>query len=1538
MREILFRFLLVLISILAVSCSRTSETSDEVDKRVFKLPIEQVKELAAKGDSSAKFRLLLENNYNLSEAEKLKILSEIYEKDKHLAAGYQLATLTPDRTKREKILKEISESGSSPTALLAKTTILASKLNSDFGKDAKQAYDELLNLAKGGVQPAAAELAFFIKTNFSQFKNPSDFYEGALIAYKTLAEKSSFDVKYYKLCQAEFLIRLGKWNDAAKLLQPLAKDFMAQGNFTMWHSLFSALEGYIYAEAKACALLAYAYEEGLGVPKDAKKASELRVKVYALQNEKFCKNFSYSFEESYGERAYFLCDSPREAKIYKDWARELEASRTERLRNYNLKVSREIEEVSKKPLEELKNASDEIGKVEYAKKLLDLETFDNIALRIGKYNKEKSAEALSILKELAKHGSQYANLTLAELYQGGNSWNPSFAILNMPVDFDAQKAGHYARSALLLGGGEYKTYLAARAQKLLGDLSLYRTNSISFMSMDGYSVKSSRKDFEDALLHYRVAAVLGSGEALDRVAKIYAYGIPIGMGKYLVEPNELASFTYLKDSADLGNPDNLAALIRRLYYNKKPQEDAGELAKYIKRLLDSNASPSIAHEIAAIYVEKGLIEGYETKDAKKIRDSIPRSSAWYIEAQYSRGLFASEAGREYWSNVEAKTEIVENKLAKYFKSLEQTQENRLLFAISSVINFGVFGKSYDKSFKVDGNLQWKKLIAEGYPPAVRAANLYIAKKYASSSYLKGFDYVSAAKKLKLPIAIDSTGDTDADIDYNIKSYEETKDDAFLYMLSNGNASNPKLYEFMYRFGKNNDMSLKCAIYQLLKADAGKNPKDFDELISFIENCSKSKYNVENINALLAYAYSGFPKMRNDPALFAKYSAKAGENSIRFYVGSLKGKGMVEERDLKRLLAFTYSLGKSNTSYLSAYESFGEDSIEGLRAMYEKDPENRNLAYLLAEAEFNNKNYAEAEKLYAKLHEAEAKNLRYAVRLGEIYYYGLGVKADKELALKYYNMLFDELKRDCTVKDDRLVSIHRVVFDPMIKVDIKNPLSPIGDALPIFFNSISLNSSSYPKLKIPQELILKNIGDMPIKNLSVRSYDILEWLSKNKQDKLREKLEKKFLEAKDKNVMKIVAVRNLSLNTPEADAKAFELFNELWKGGDKSVLNIMGALYFAGRGVKQDYGKAREIFESGIGLTPEISQAACVWLALMYKEGFGVEKSEESSAKYLQLIYKVENLIYYSVSDIAKRLIYGDKMYGYSESFDFIPKSPELGVELLKFALEKGVLDGSFDKLEYARILEEGKYTKRDLPKAAELYESHARSQALRNRTDREYITFIDAMRALKSSGRESDAKKAFALASEWLKDKPDSINAKLEMGLLKMFGIACEKDPKAAFKYITDATNSSLDKEANLWRAYGLLAYCYLEGIGVQKSEDKAREIAGKINIRTQYYILPSNLIGVGLGDTMLDLASWFVASKGPWEVAGNPLLPQSKNCALFWLNEYERKADKAEDANYSKRVYQKLIDFYENHKELAGNDKIAKLKEKIGKFNNKAK
>lgn len=1532
MREILFRFLLVLISILAVSCSRTSETSDEVDKRVFKLPIEQVKELAAKGDSSAKFRLLLENNYTLSEAEKLKILSEIYEKDKHLAAGYQLATLTPDRTKREKILKEISESGSSPTALLAKSTILASKLNSDFGKDAKQAYDELLNLAKGGVQPAAAELAFFIKTNFSQFKNPSDFYEGALIAYKTLAEKSSFDAKYYRLCQAEFLIRLGKWKDAAELLQPLAKDFMARSNFTMWDSLLKNLDGDFYAEAKACALLACAYEEGLGVPKSAKKAGELRAKVYALQNEKFCKNFSYSFEESYGERAYFLCDSSREAKIYKDWARELEASRTERLRNYNLKVSKKIEEVSKKPLEELKNSSDEIGKVEYAKKLLDLETFDNIALRIGKYNKEKSAEALSILEELAKHGSQYANLTLAELYQGGNSWNPSFAILNMPVDFDAKKAGHYARSALLLGGGEYKTYLAARAQKLLGDLSLYRTNSISFMSMDGYSVKSSRKDFEDALLHYRVAALYGSGEALDSLAKIYAYGIPIGMGKYLVEPNELAAFTYLKDSADLGNPDNLAALIRRLYYNKNPQEDAGELAKYIKRFLDSSAKPSIAHEIAAIYVEKGLIEGYEPKDAKKIRDSIPRNLAYGIKACYKSKTFASKAGKEYWENVTPKIEITENKFANYFKSLEQTQENRLLYAISALISVWE-DKLYDENIICEGILQWQKLIKEAYPDAVKAATLAILFD-GDSSRLYGAEYFNSAMKLKLPLALSYFLIDEKATEYNMKGYEESKDEGFLIPLTRRRLDS-KTLEFLSKYGKSDTGSIELAVRRLLRADANKNPKEFEETVDFIKEIEKGGKYKNDARVLLAYAYSGFPKMKNDPALFGEYLKGLEGGSLRFLIDtSLADEDGIDEGDVNRMWAFVRGIENSPKGSYYLLSDRDAEIVDDLGSMYEKTPENKNLAYILAEAEFDNKNYAKAEKLYAKLHKADANNLKYAVRLAEIYYYGLGVKADKKLGLKYYNMLFDELKRDCEINyEGGEYAWHMSVGNIQILLSYNSDFD--SDALHIFINSIFRPDfdSDYPAIKIPLELIEKNIDDIPVKNLFVASKFILDFLSKNKLEKLREKLEKKLLEAKDRNIMKLAAAKNLELKTPAGDSKAFEIFNELLKSGDKSVLNTVGALYFLGKGVPKDYGKAREIFESGSTLDPEISQEASLWLALMHMEGLGVEKSEETSQKYLRLTCKLGSSR--EVFDMAKFLICAEKFP--IGSLGSMPHSRKLGAELMKYLIEEnaGIANYRDDStLEYARFLENGKYIEKNLSKAAEIYEAWARGNSLRS-DGQGYMCFGDAMRALKSSGSESDLKKAFALASEWLELEPDSINAKLEMGLLKMFGIACEKDPKAAFKYITDATNSSLGKDANLWRAYGLLAYCYLEGIGVQKSEDKAREIAEKVGkIKGRIHYLP----GVGFGDTMLDLASWFVASKGPWEVAGNPLLPQSKNCALFWLNEYERKADKAEDADSSKEVYQKLIGFYENHKELAGNDKIAKLKEKIGKFNNKTK
>ena len=71
----------------------------------------------------------------------------------------------------------------------------------------------------------------------------------------------------------------------------------------------------------------------------------------------------------------FVADSPEEAAMYANMAREFENSATDRMREYNASIEEKIKKAYNKSLEELKNSSDDIEKVVYAKKLLGLEIF-----------------------------------------------------------------------------------------------------------------------------------------------------------------------------------------------------------------------------------------------------------------------------------------------------------------------------------------------------------------------------------------------------------------------------------------------------------------------------------------------------------------------------------------------------------------------------------------------------------------------------------------------------------------------------------------------------------------------------------------------------------------------------------------------------------------------------------------------------------------------------------------------------------------------------------------------------------------------------------------------------------------------------------------------------------------------------------------------------------------------------------------------------------------------------------------------------------
>ena len=246
---------------------------------------------------------------------------------------------------------------------------------------------------------------------------------------------------------------------------------------------------------------------------------------------------------------------------------------------------------------------------------------------------------------------------------------------------------------------------------------------------------------------------------------------------------------------------------------------------------------------------------------------------------------------------------------------------------------------------------------------------------------------------------------------------------------------------------------------------------------------------------------------------------------------------------------------------------------------------------------------------------------------------------------------------------------------------------------------------------------------------------------------------------------------------------------------------------------------------------------------------------------------------------------------------------------------------------YAILLEDGKYIKRDLKKAASYYEKFARQRKKENYAgDEDYWGFGDAIRILKNSPKESDRKKAFELAREWLGAVPDSINAKVDIALLKMYGLGTEKNPKEAVAYLNKAIASKLKKEMYLWRAYGVLAYCHMNGIGVEKSPEKVREIVSAVR--------KIKVSRCGVWHPFLSYAEWFNPNREFYDtdIVDNPALPPDKEISLFWLREFEKVADTAKNPKFSVKAYGFLVDYFTKERGFEDPQKAGSLKEKLAK------
>lgn len=1160
----------------------------------------------------------------------------------------------------------------------------------------------------------------------------------------------------------------------------------------------------------------------------------------------------------------------------------------EDLRNYNLTMTKKLKAVSSKSLDELAKATDEIGKVEYAKKLLGIDISQYDRFLIAKYNNAKAKEAIEILEKLANEGNQYANLALAELYFKGNSRCAGFAVCNMPVDFDAQKTRKYAEQAIKISTEKAFTGFA---YKILGDLNLYKKNALN-SALNGYFLKTS--EIDSAIKNYKTALKYGNSDAAFWLFLIYN-GIPISYDESLVEPDKKRAKLFLKISADWGDLKAIDYYLWKTIYRspKDWKQNIATISKYIKQILDTNRDClEIYGELAAILAENNQLEGYTPQDAKSIREKIPVIHYYTIMQFYETNVFESKDGLAYWSKIQMEIKSGEKEkineslkehvrkqkeFLDYFKSLPRTKENRFFCASASLHYSYAIRTIDDKEATTYSKNAYNEFIAlanEGYHDAIIKLAGNVSFKGVESYQKK--KYRQLAKNLKLPIY-----SFQIDSDYVIKTYNETHDDGFLYGLS-GNM-NKDLIEFYAENAKDNEHILNWAAYNLLKCNPEKQPELFEKVVRRLKHASKSSnYNKSDVKALLSYAYSGLNGMPKDDVLSQKYANETGYN-IRNYYHTYHFND-IDETAIASLNLYIDGIS-CNPAFIDGW-GLHRSTLHALRETHKKNPKNIKITFALAHKEKEEGNYKEAYSIYLKLHKKFPPNLNFIAPLAEFNYYGLGIEQNKELGEKYYQKIFDSAK------------------------------SGNNDAFEIILNLVShTRNVDYYDGKIPADIVARNLKDIPehLMKTGYLSHRFIDFFRDNKMEDLAKELEDKYL-AFDPNIIANKARALIRKNTPESDKKAVELYEQIWKKGNTFIAEELGAMYFTGRGVKQDYKKAFEIFNEA----KDDSTGFCyAWLALMYKMGYGVEKSEEKTNECINILDDTDpkgDML----NSYGRQLIYGHSCY---LGFSTAPKCVELGVELMKRSALKGLNPAGLS--EYAELLEEGKYVKQDFKQATELYEKSARISKIK---DYDYYGFERAIRLLKLSKNPTDHTKAYKLAQEWLNLAPDSINAKTEMALLLMSGIGVEKNPQKAVEYLNKAITSTLQKDQYLWRAYGVLAYCYMKGIGVEKDEQKLRELISqiyKVKVRRCKVLYK-----------YLEYAKWFNPNIKPTDldVVENPLLPADKELTLFWMNEYEKVADNARNIRFKLPAYKRLIKFFSTEKGFENSQKVEVLKQKLEK------
>ena len=384
-------------------------------------------------------------------------------------------------------------------------------------------------------------------------------------------------------------------------------------------------------------------------------------------------------------------------------------------------------------------------------------------------------------------------------------------------------------------------------------------------------------------------------------------------------------------------------------------------------------------------------------------------------------------------------------------------------------------------------------------------------------------------------------------------------------------------------------------------------QDYDKVIKLFKNGAKQGDAEAQYN--LGYMYENGKGVEGDYVIAAEWYEKAAaqghakaQNNLAFLYR--KGYGVPQDID-KAIELYEKSAGQgctiaqTNLGYLYKYGTeVGQDYVKAAewfrKAAEQGNPTGQvNLAELYDEGKGVPQDYAEAAKWYIKAAEQGIKPA--AKRLGELYEKGLGVPQDSTKAA--YWSKEGIIRRSwiynwgTSIKRGSQCGSLNKIIERVTDPTLKNSLIKIKDE---YWNKIEqLNKPDFTNEDMEQiRLEHKHMEDFISK--------MEELIQKPQEDaEFQNELGCMYFEGKD---------------VEQDYGKAAECFLKAANQGHANAQRYLGYMYYHGKGVEQDYGKAAEYWRKAAEQGIAVAQFN---LGYVYDSGEGVEQDYAKAAEWFE---------------------------------------------------------------------------------------------------------------------------------------------------------------------------------------------------------------------------------------------------------------------------------------------------------------------------------